>query len=77
MTTEVSEIRFDGAKITKARGSRTLNAIASQVGITRQALWQIENGKTTPSADVLLKICRVLDLGAEDMTKDFCASGVK
>jgi transcriptional regulator with XRE-family HTH domain len=68
MAESVSEIEFDGTRITEARGERTLEEVADACGISRQALWQIERGHTKPSADVLVRLCRVLDMSVTELT---------
>lgn len=62
-------IQFDGSKLKQARAKRPMRQIAAQVGISRQALWQIENGKSAPSADVLLRLCAALDLDVAHLRK--------
>lgn len=73
----VQELKFDASRIAAARGGRSLQEIAEQVGISRQALWQIETGRNMPSADVLVRLCSVLDLEIRDLTGDFFSDPCK
>jgi Predicted transcriptional regulators len=68
-TTE--NLEFDGTKIRQARGARSMTEVAEAVGISRQALMQIEKGDTKPSADTLVKLCAVLNIQISDLTKNF------
>lgn len=38
------------------------NRLAKEVGITQPFMNEIENGKKSPSVEVLFKICEVLDI---------------
>ena len=51
------------------RGHRglTLQALAEQVGCTRQMLSMIENGKATPSADLLARLAAALGCDMDDL----------
>ena|SRR5260221_2464894 len=54
------------ARIRQARQELrlTLDAVASQVGITKQALGKIERGETAPRLDTLLRIAQALGVRA-------------
>lgn len=69
MTDVIAEIEFDGSKIAEARGSKTQTELAAEIGISKQALWQIENGKTKPQADVLVRICAALNIPIDQLAK--------
>ncbi len=71
MTSVIEQIEFDGAKIRELRGSRSQSDVAKSVGISRQALNQIEQGETKPSADTLLRLCSVLKIELSDLCKIF------
>jgi transcriptional regulator with XRE-family HTH domain len=51
------EVEIDPAKLTEARGQLTPGQVAHAVGISNQHLWNMENGKSKPSADVLIRLC--------------------
>jgi transcriptional regulator with XRE-family HTH domain len=55
----IQEIRVDPERLRKARGSRSPSVVATELGITRQRLWQIENGNGVPSGDVLARMCEL------------------
>ena len=38
------------------------HALAKKAEITQPFLWEIENGRKTPSLDVFFRICEVLDI---------------
>lgn len=38
------------------------HALAKQVEITQPFLWEIENGRKTPSLEVFFRLCEVLDI---------------
>lgn len=54
---ELTTLRVDSAKLKKLRGRRSPSEVARAVGITYNQLWNIENDKSRPSSDVLLKLC--------------------
>lgn len=71
MTETVENLEFDGIKLKDARQGKSMSEVASAVGISRQALMQIEQGVTKPSADTLVKLCAVLNISISDLTKNF------
>lgn len=50
-------IEFDGQKLREARGDRSLTNVARAVGISKQMLWNYENGQGDPSSDVIVRLC--------------------
>ncbi len=46
----------------------SINELAKKVGVSRQAIWNFENGKSTLSKDVFEKIAGVLDVSIEYLT---------
>ena len=38
------------------------HALAKQAEITQPFLWEIENGRKTPSLEVFFRLCEVLDI---------------
>jgi transcriptional regulator with XRE-family HTH domain len=61
-------VAVDGQKLKKARGSRTIPSVAEALGVTRQHLWQIENGRSQPSVEVLTKLCWLYDVPLTGVT---------
>lgn len=57
----VRELEIDALRLKKARGNRTLEDVAQAVGITRQYLSLLENGRCVPSATVLAQLGRLYD----------------
>ena len=45
----------------------TLATLAKDCGVTISAISQIENGKRTPSVDLLVKLAKALDCDMEDL----------
>lgn len=64
----ISEIKIDGAKLKRARGTRKPSEVASEVGITRQYLWQIEAGRAVPSGSILARLCWLYGKPIEEFT---------
>lgn len=60
----VGKTRFNGDKLKEAREARGLTGIAlgELIGISRQAISQLEHGKTSPNPDTLQNISKVLNL---------------
>lgn len=71
MTETIELLKFNGEKLKEARGGKSMSDTAKAIGITRQALMQIEQGKTKPSADTLVKLCAFLNISIFDLTKSF------
>lgn len=67
----LDKLEFDGLRLKEARGEKSMSQIAETVGISRQALMQIEQGKTKPSADTLVKLCATLNIPISELTKKF------
>lgn len=61
-----------GAVIREARKKKKLSmpAVAKQLGVSYPAVQQWEAGKTEPSTDNLLKLCRLLDLDPRSLVID-------
>lgn len=53
----VKHIEFDAQKLREARGDRSQTEVAQAVGITKQMLWNYENGQGDPSSAVVLRLC--------------------
>ncbi|MGY4644475.1 helix-turn-helix transcriptional regulator [Cellulomonas sp. URHB0016] len=49
------------------RGDLTQAQLAAQVGLTRQTIIAIEQGRYSPSLEVAFRIARVLGVGLEDV----------
>lgn len=66
-----TKLKIDAAKLKEARGDRSPAVVAETIGISRQHLWRIEEGKQKPGADVLAKLCWLYDLKISDITNGF------
>uniref|UniRef100_A0A6M3LIP3 Putative DNA binding, helix-turn-helix domain containing protein n=1 Tax=viral metagenome TaxID=1070528 RepID=A0A6M3LIP3_9ZZZZ len=44
-----------------------LQGLATEIGISRQALWMIEEGKVNPKIENLRKLCDILKLDANEI----------
>jgi len=53
--------------VSRLRGDRTQDEVAKSIGVSRQALSAIENGRAVPSTDVALKLARALGCRVEDL----------
>lgn len=54
---------FNGERLRMARIMRGLSSplLASMINVSKQAVWQYENNKNSPSSDTMFKICTTLD----------------
>ena len=55
VTNEIRRLRFDAGEMTQAD-------LAERVGVTRQTVIAIEQGKYSPSLEVAFRIARVFDV---------------
>jgi putative transcriptional regulator len=60
VTNEIRRLRFE-------RGEMTQAELAERVGLTRQTIIAIEQGKYSPSLEVAFRISRVFGVGLEDV----------
>ena len=60
ITNEIRALRF-------ANGEMTQADLAERIGVTRQTVNAIEQGKYSPSLEVAFKIARVFDVALEDV----------
>ncbi len=51
----------------RSRPGLTQQALADQVGVTRQTILSIEKGNYSPTVGLALKLARVLDVAVEDL----------
>lgn len=54
---ELKNIEFDTQKLREARGDRALTDVAQTIGVTKQMLWNYENGYGDPSSAVVARLC--------------------
>lgn len=59
VTNRVRTLRFSAGEMTQA-------ALADRVGVTRQTIIAIEQGKYSPSLEVAFQIARVFGVGLDD-----------
>ena len=45
----------------------TLSELASRVGVTKSYIWEIENGRVSPSAETVWRMAVVLDVTMEEL----------
>jgi putative transcriptional regulator len=60
ITNRIRELRLE-------TGQMTQQALAEQVGVTRQTVIAIENDRYSPSLEVAFRIARVFGVGLEDV----------
>lgn len=58
VTNQIRRLRFEHGEMTQA-------ALAEEVGLTRQTIIAIEQGKYSPSLEVAFQISRVFGVGLE------------
>jgi len=54
-------------KVYRAMHDLTQEALANELGVTRQTILAIEKGKYDPSLDLAFKIARYFDVAIEDV----------
>jgi len=54
---DLKHIQFDLKKLREARGDLKLIDAARTVGISKQRLWNYENGLYDPPTDIFAKLC--------------------
>lgn len=64
----ITNIRVDPARLKEARGDRSPSAVAREVGVTRQQIWNYENGHSAPSGDIVARLCRLYGVDIEQLT---------
>ncbi|WP_236863853.1 helix-turn-helix transcriptional regulator [Brevibacterium daeguense] len=57
---DIRRLRFEAGEVTQA-------ALAKQVGVTRQTLIAIEQGRYAPSLETAFRIARAFGVGLEDV----------
>ena len=60
ITNQIRSLRFHTNEMTQAE-------LAEKVGVTRQTVIAIEQGKYSPSLEVAFKIARIFGVGLEDV----------
>lgn len=67
----MSEIFGEKLRAQRLKRGHTLESLAEEVGSTKAYIWQLENKRPArPSADLLLKIARVLDVSPDFLIDD-------
>ena len=58
----MAESRINGQRMRMARIIRGLSSpeLGAQIGVSKQAIWQFEQGDSTPSPETMVSLCRVL-----------------
>jgi len=64
---DLQGIKIDPEKLKAARGERGLTAVASIIGISKQQLWNYENGLYEPSSSTLAKLCLLYQVSIESL----------
>lgn len=64
---DLQEIKIDPEKLKAARGERGLTAVASAIGISKQQLWNYENGLSEPSSSTIAKLCLLYQVSIESL----------
>lgn len=60
VTNHIRRLRFEGGEMTQAE-------LADAIGVTRQTVNAIEQGKYSPSLEVAFKIARVFEVPLDDV----------
>jgi len=64
---EATRIRNDIRALRFHAGEMTQQELAERVGVTRQTIGAIENGKYSPSLEVAFRIAEVFDVPLEEV----------
>ncbi len=63
-------MKISPEKLKKARGNLSQTAVAKQVDLTRQQIWNYENGRSVPPVPVLLKLLTIYQIKFDDVMDD-------
>lgn len=63
------EIQVDPKRLKSARGPRSGADVARQIGISRQQLWNYENGFAPIPSDVLARLCLLYKIEITNLTE--------
>ena len=58
---------IDLEQLKKARGLRSQSEVAREVGVTRQQIWNYENGASEPPLSVLLRLANLYGVKVEKL----------
>lgn len=58
---------IDLEQLKKARGLRSQSGVAKELGITRQQVWNYENGESEPPLKVLVKMADLYGIRVEQL----------
>jgi len=64
----LSQIKIDPKKLKAARGDRGLTEVARIVGISKQQLWNYENGLSELPGTTIAKLCLLYQVPIEQLT---------
>lgn len=51
----------------KARGMRSMASVAKAIGVSKQQLWNYENGKSEPPVAMLVRLSNLYGITAQDL----------
>lgn len=54
-------------RVERAKANITQKKLAEEIGVARQTIHSIENGKFTPSVELALRIARFFDVKVDDI----------
>jgi HTH-type transcriptional regulator, competence development regulator len=60
---------IDTEQLKKARGLRSLNDVAKELGVTRQQVWNYEKGTSEPPLSVLMKLADLYGVRVEKLIR--------
>lgn len=58
---------IDREQLKKARGLRSLSDVGSAIGVSRQQVWNYENGTSEPPLTVLVKLANLYGVRVEKL----------
>lgn len=64
---ELQAIKIDHQKLKAARGDRGLTEVARTIGISKQQLWNYENGLYEPPSATVAKLCLLYQVPIETL----------
>lgn len=65
---DLMTLKIDPEKVRAARGGRSPTEVARAVGVSYTQLWNIESGKSRPSAEVLIRLCSLYGVELSTLT---------
>jgi DNA-binding XRE family transcriptional regulator len=67
---ELSQLVIDPKKLREARGTMKQIDVAKKIGVSFQAINNIETGRSKPSSDLLVRLCALYGVDARNLVEE-------